>query len=262
MLFNFRLAPLQEFTPRRHPGNPSLSWFGLTQGEYWMRVGESALLEYGEGVLAPGAPPHCVYPVAQLHEDLLGMLPYVLDPVPASLVPYLSGNDAGAWWEGYEAWYDRNVGALHDASLQQTDSDAHRLLYGRMLDTSYLAPLTSITLWSDDENIYFAWDNRAGMLNGSSAWSAQYGEFAMPRREFLAEVQSFHTRLIEQMESRIEQVCCGILPREIDVDLDALVSEQEQRSDALHDALALKVQTDWPGVARAISEILGARQLA
>jgi hypothetical protein len=262
MLFNFKLAPLEQLTPRAHPGNPGMSWFGLTQGEYWMHAGESALLEYGDGARGAGAPRHCTYPVARLHEDFLDMLPYILEPVPGPLVAYLSGNDAVQWWEAYENWYDANLRQMGEAGLQQVDNDAHRLLYGRMLDTSYLAPLTSIIMWSDDENIYLSWDNRAGMLDGHPAWAAQYGEFQMPRREFLAEVQSFHTRLIEQMEGRIEQVYCGKLHPQIQVDLDALVVEHEERSDALHDALALKAQTDWQAVERAIAEILDARQAA
>lgn len=262
MLLNFKLAPLEDFTPRAYPGNPGLSWSGLTQGEYWMRAGESRLLEYGEHARAAGAPRYCTHPVARLHEDLLGMLPHILEPVPASLVPYLSGSEAAAWWEAYEAWYDGSIASMHQARLQRIDGDAHGLLYGRMLDTSYLAPLTNITIWSDDENIYFAWDNRAGTLNGLPAWAAQYGEFQMQRREFLAEVQSFHTRLIEQMEGRIERVCCGVLPPEIQVDLDALMSEQQERGDSLHHALALQPRTDWASVERAIGEILEARQTA
>lgn len=262
MLFNFMLAPLENFAPRLHPGNTAISWFGLSQGEYWIRVGESVLLEYAESARADRASRHCSYPVARLHEDLLGMVPYILEPVPKHLVPYLSGNDAGVWWEAYELWYERNLGGMHDTDLQQVDSDAHRLLYGRMLDTSYLAPLTSIVMWSDDENVYLGWDNRAGMVNGHAAWAAQYGEFQMPRREFLAELQSFHTRLIEQMEGRLEQVFCGALPPELQIDLDTLVIEQEERGDALHDALNLKVQTDWAAVGHAIAGILESGQTA
>lgn len=262
MLFNFKLAPLADFAPRRHPGNPAVSWFDLTYGEYWLRAGQSALLEYGDAAQAAGAPRHCTYPIARLHEDFLGMLPYILEPVPSTLVPYLSGADAAEWWEAYEAWYEANLGSMHDAALQQIDGDAHRLLYGRMLDTSYLVPLTSIMMWSDDETIRFAWDNRAGTVNGHQAWEAQYGEFQMPRREFLAEVQSFHTRLIEQMEARIERVSVGALASGIQVDLDALLSEQEERADALHEALLLQARTDWSAVERAIAEILEARKVA
>lgn len=262
MLFNFHLAPLETFAPRPAPGNPDISWFALTQGEYWLKPGESTLLEYGESARAAGAPRHCTYPVARLHEDCLGMLPYILEPVPATLVPYLSGADAAAWWEAYETRYELDLAKLHVAALRQTDDDAHRLLHGRMLDTSYLAPLTNIILWSDDEHIHFSWDNRAGMLNGNPAWAAQHGAFSMPRREFLAELQSFHMRLIEQMAGRIEQVCSGRLPAGIAVDLDALVSEQEARADALHEALSLQARTDWGAVERAIGDVLDTRQPA
>jgi hypothetical protein len=255
MLFDFELAPLAACMSVTHPANPELSWFRLTQGEYWITVGDNTLLEYVEAARTAGAPLHCCYPVARLHEDILNMLPCILEPVPAALVQYLAGDNAAAWWETYETWYDRSLDAGPDARLQQMDDDAHGLLYGRLLDTSYLAPLTSIAIWSDDENVYFTWDNRAGVLNGIRAWSAQHGEFQMPRREFLAEVQSFNNRLLEQMADRIERVRCGALPPDIAVDLDALLSEHAERGDALHDALSLRVQTDWPAVERAISHI-------
>jgi Family of unknown function (DUF5984) len=255
MLFDFELAPLESYASAAHPANPELSWYALTQGEYWITVGNSTLLEYAEGARTGGTQRYCRYPVARLHEDILTMLPSILEPVPATLVQYLAGDAAAAWWEAYETWYDRALRAGPDPRRRRIDDDAHGLLYGRVLDTSYLAPLTGITLWSDDENVYFAWDNRAGTLNGVRAWTAVHGEFQMPRREFLAEIQSFNNRLIEQMAGRIEQLRCGALPPEIVIDLDALASEHEERGDVLHEALSLKTRTDWPAVERAISDI-------
>lgn len=255
MLFDFELVPLEGYAPAAHPANPELSWYGLTQGEYWITVGNSTLLEYSEAAQTAGAPRYCRYPVARLHEDILTMLPWILEPVPDALVQYLAGDDATAWWKAYESWVDRGLRTGPDPWLQRIDDDAHALRYGRVLDTSYLAPLTGITMWSDDENVHLAWDNRAGMLNGVRAWTAVHGEFHMPRREFLAEIQSFNNRLIEQMSGRIEQVRCGMLPPEIAIDLRALASEQDVRSDVLHEALSLKVRTDWAAVERAISDI-------
>lgn len=255
MLFDFELAPLESHTSAAHPANPALSWYTLTQGEYWITVGNSILLEYAEAARTGGTPRYCRYPVARLHEDILTMLPCILEPVPATLVQYLAGDDAAAWWEAYETWYDRGFGAGPDPRLQRIDGDAHGLLYGRVLDTSYLAPLTSVTIWSDDENVHFAWDNRAGILDGVPAWTAVHGEFHMPRREFLAEIQSFNNRLVEQMAGRIEQLRSGALPPEIAIDFDALASEHDERGDVLHEALSLKVRTDWPAVERAISEV-------
>ncbi len=34
MVFNFRLAPLEQVAPWGDPGDPRLRWFGLTDGEY------------------------------------------------------------------------------------------------------------------------------------------------------------------------------------------------------------------------------------
>lgn len=262
MLFSFKLKPLSEIKPWGAPEHPSFSWHALTEGEFWIEAGESSLLEYSENA-RPQGPRHCIHPVAQLHEDLMNMLPYILEPVPQALTPYLFGDTATAWWEAYEGWYDHNEASLEQSeALQRIDHDAHRLMYGRILDVSYLEENTHIAIWSDDESVYIGWDNRDATHGGHPVWTAGFGEFQMSRREFMAEVQSFHSRLIEQMAERIEQVRSGALPPGIMVDMDALAIEQDSRDDELHDALNLESETDWGAVQRALEEILESRQVA
>jgi len=262
MLFNFQLKPLDQITPWGGPDHPLHDWFALTEGEFWIEAGECTLLEYSEQARPAGAR-HCSHPVAQLHEDLMDMLPYILEPLPAGLVPYLFGNEANAWWESYETWYEHNLEQLEtDAELQRIDHDAHRLMYGRVLDTGYLADDTYITLWSDDENVYFGWDNRNATEDGHAVWSSGFGEFQMSRREFISELHAFHSRLIEEMAARIEQVQSGALPPEVKVDIDELRIEQDRRADEMQDALNLESQTDWAAVERALNEVRESKQAA
>ena len=262
MLFNFQLKPLDQITPWGAPGHPSLNWFALTEGEYWIEAGECTLLEYS-GQAHPHEPRRCEYPVARLHEDLMDMLPYILEPLPAALVPYLFGNEANAWWESYEAWYRHNLERIEqDAALQRIDHDAHRLMYGRVLDTSYIADSTYIAIWSDEENVYFGWDNRDALHDGQQVWTSGFGEFQLPRREFIAEVHAFHSRLIEEMAARVEQVESGALPPEVQIDIAALRSEQDRRADELHDALDLESQTGWAAVERALHAVGESEQAA
>lgn len=38
MLFNFMLRPTAEIAPWGTPDNPTLSWFGLSDGWYWISI--------------------------------------------------------------------------------------------------------------------------------------------------------------------------------------------------------------------------------
>jgi hypothetical protein len=51
MLFNFVLCPLEEITPWGNEDQYSLSWFGLTEGGYWLQVGEDQLFRYSGDIL-------------------------------------------------------------------------------------------------------------------------------------------------------------------------------------------------------------------
>lgn len=275
MLINFTPLPLENVEPWGRPGDLSLSWFALTIGEYWIQVGESILFEYTEGsqLLCPGR--YCEYQVARLHEDLTEMLPYILEPVPPSLVQYISGDSGEAFLKTKHLWSEKNFVSDRDPALRELADkywetlDASTTWLGkRVLDGLYLTPTPYIMVWSDEVNVHFEWDNReavADWTNNQPAFTALRGTYKLPRDEFKAEVRSFHSRLMEQMAERIDRVLSGALSAEIKIDLEGLAEQQKQRSrcpaelldkSALAEPLTPTVQTDWNRVEKAINSIL------
>lgn len=249
MLINFTLAPIEKIHPWGEPGSYSLHWFGLTYGEYWIQAGEAALFEYGDQQ-------YCDYQVVRLYEDLMEMLPYILEPVPESLVPYISSESAKAWQGAYEVWRDRNDDVLDSDHYWET-ADAAIVWSGkRRLDSAYLSPSANIVFWSDTEHVHIEWDNRDRKIDGKPAWSAVLGSYQMPRNEFIEEMKSFHVRLMDQMAARVEQVVAGCLPSEIQIDLPGLVKQHEMRTRSLDAALRVAPETDWQQIEKAIREIL------
>lgn len=244
-LFNFALTPLAEVMPWGEPGAPSLHWFGLTRGQYWIAAGQDLLLEYSaEEIARSGLPRFCDYYIVRLHEDLLDMLPSILEPVPGDLAPWLqrAERDALYAWEpeDEEAWDKRDL--------------ALSWISGRTLDLGYLSPAADIRLWSDLTSVYIAWDNRGFSSGEAPAWSAQAGSIALQRPMFEVQVHSFHARLMQEMAERVEAVVGGALDPAIAIDLDQLAREQEQRGRALEAALARRSpSTDWTRVYQAIS---------
>src|SRR5438105_15938246 len=88
-LFDFTLRELDQIQPWGAPEDPNLHWFGLSDGTYWMNVGQSKLFEYTAAAQAHAVPQFCDYQVVRLYEDLLEVVPYVLEPVPPQLMSFV-----------------------------------------------------------------------------------------------------------------------------------------------------------------------------
>lgn len=120
MRFHFRLRPLDDIAPWGTVTNPDartpewlcrphLGWFALTDGWYWIEASQAELFRYSQAAVnamvreQPNAPrvsealeiPYEDYQVTRLWEDLLELLPDVLDPVSSRLAATL-GPD-GPW---------------------------------------------------------------------------------------------------------------------------------------------------------------------
>lgn len=256
MLFDFTLLPIAKIQPWGQPGNFSLHWFGLTDGHYWIEVGESKLFEYSEDAQAAGVGRYCEYQVVRLHEDLLEMLPHIIEPVPDALTQYLSGNTAIEWRAAFAAWCDRNNDHLDTDRFYQVMDAATMWSGARRLDSGYLSPSANIVIWSDLENVYVEWDNRDRLFQGKPAWSALRGRYQIPRAEFITEVRTFNERLMGQMSDRVREVLAGAIAPNINIDMPALAREHEHRSRELERALSRQPQTDWKCVEAAIDEVL------
>lgn len=244
MQFQFRLTPLQDIVPwGGEQRQATLSWYGLTDGWFWIEVGDQELFRYSEEALSywarqesdqPPVPlPYENYQVARYWEDLLAMLPAVLEPLPADLAARVADEPRWAawrqaalrWQEAQEddiAWYDyyTAVGWWGD----------------RTWDAGHLAFPPRLALWRVEETVHVRWDNQEVTVDGRPVWTAQAGEVTLPVAEFLAAVSEFHHRFLAEMELRVVAVTTAPLPG-VEIDLDALRQEQSDRSAGLAAAL-------------------------
>jgi hypothetical protein len=191
-MIEFTLTPADQIEPWGMPGNLSLSWFGLSDGSYWMDLGVAQLLEYAQ---APGWPRYVEYQVGRLHEDLLDVLPDALDQVPEEVAVLLARSSAPLVLRALEAR------ATKDAKENEF-ADAAYLFSRRFLDTAYLTPSTEICLWSTGDTVYVEWDNRDKVVEGRVAWTATRGRHAIDRAAFLDELGKFHSRFTKSVFKR------------------------------------------------------------
>lgn len=252
MLIDFELTPIENVLPWGTPDNPSLSWFGLTDGRYWINAGVDTLFEYSERIRHNDADRYCDYYVARIFEDVIEMLPSILEAVPQDLTKYVSGESGREWAKTYESWCEQNLTEGAGDELWDVCDRANLLLCGRFLDCSYLTPSTSIVIWSDDADVHIEWENGDKLIDGELAWSAVSGSFHLPREKFVKEVGAFHAKLFQQMTSRIDQVAAGALHPDIQIDLPGLIAENEQRRDAFVQNFEKRCVTSWDEIRSAV----------
>ncbi len=255
-LFEFQLTALDRVVPWGRSNDPNLHWFGLSDGSYWMNVGEAKLFEYSSAAQAQGAPRFCDYQVVRLHEDVLEIAPYVLEDVPLELRAFINIDVDQPWDNHWHVWRDLPESIVTDDEHADLIDFGAIWLGQRTLDSLYLSPAANIRLWSDSENVHIQWDNRSCEFKGQPAWSATAGTHTLPRDAFVEEVLSFHERFMCAMDKRINEVIAGALPKSIRVDLDGLVREQRERAASVNRSALMRCPgTDWTHAAKAIARL-------
>jgi len=257
MRINFSLEPIESIGAWGPTGAKHLHWYGLTDGHYWIDVGNDSLFEYSQvAVDKYDAPSHCAYQVARLHMDLIELLPFSLNPVPKDLIPLISGETAKSWNERRVSWFEENEGRVAETRFLRIVESSSQWSFNRHLDAAYLRFWPKIIIWSDETTVHVEWDNRDRLIEGCPVWSASVGSYSLPRTEFVASIESFHSRLMEQMELRVSQIVSGAQSAGCEVDLKLLLEEQKWRSESLQAALESRSDaSEWQSVRDAIEII-------
>lgn len=266
MLFQFQLTPIDQVAPWGREGELRLSWFGLTEGWYWLQCGNEELFRYSEVLLATWAAkgakgtggqalPYVDYQVVRLWEDVLDMLPEVSEPIPTELLHKLEPGATARQWCGRIAEMVFAEGPAVPKSTEDRFFKATSWLGHRQLDAGHLTESPRIWFWTDGSTAFVRWDNEGRRLDGHPVWASTSGTFDLPLAAFLEEVRSFDHRLIQQMEERVHAIRRHWARPQIHIDKDGLLREQQERAAWLPQALTQvkeRPPTPWDEVIEAI----------
>lgn len=241
-----------------------LHWFGLTDGIYYMNLGEDQLFRSSKEMLLhwkktyPDLDINCEYvdyQVVRLYEDLLDVLADVMQAIPVELQKYIESQKSQGSWENklrdiFDSMEDEETGDLYYLATEWWNSC-------RRLSTSHLNNGPNIWLWRIKNTIHIRWDNESMKVDGIRPWTAVSGDFALPIEQFEEEVKGFHNRLMTEMANRIEELKTNNPISHISIDLPSLEKEHESRKLSLERALNRAPQVNnWDEVLEAINKLL------
>ena len=207
-------------------------------GWYWMNCGGQELFRYTEEALHAWAAkgvevtdkPYVDYQVVRLWEDLLQMLPDILNPIPQNLLQIMEpGFNAYKWREQVAEFVFNEDKKISPPTETQFDL-ATTWWQVRKLDVLHLQNGPRIWFWTDGTTMFIRWDNSDLCLDEQPMWASTKGTLTMPLQVFIEEVHSFDRHLINAMAERvqaIEQSGSGSNPH---IDINALVNEQRERA--------------------------------
>jgi hypothetical protein len=259
MLFDFYLSSIDAVQPWGKPSDLRLSWFGFTEGSYLLQVGSEFLLNYSDEIVDHWAEKFADtksglfvdYYVVRLWEDILDMLPDVLEHLPKEICKFFE-KDKNAWFQwnsDASTWVDNQPD--EDQVLEVFEA-AVSWQRDRNLNATYLQNSPRIWIWSTEESVIISWDNTGILSDDIQVWSAMEGHYRIQRDEFLNEVRGFHSKLMSEMAERVDQVCDRWDRTEIQVDKAHLKHEQQDRQTWLDRALRKTADADWEVVLEAI----------
>jgi hypothetical protein len=255
--FRFELRPLDEVEPWGDDP-PSLSWFGLTDGWYWIEAGGHELLRRS-GVDGPR--PYVDYQVVRLWEDVILLTPAVLEPVSEDLLAFIASEPES--WKLDMLEYVRVADDDADPDAPDHPVVTAGLWHGdHYLDMIHLGNPARLRFWrtihGGSDEMTLDWrhddDGRIGFTAGSPV------RLSFPTSEYVAAVRTFDRELLAAMEQRVEELDRrGGLPG-VDIDVPGLRREHGNREGWLARHLARSPKTDWAAIRQGAAQLLGAAE--
>jgi len=252
-LFDFVFTPIEQVTPWGEPPHLSLGWYALTDGCYWIRVGENELFRYSDFFLNhfKFQGPYDRYFVGRLDADLGQLAFHALEPVPQEIAEFIPQVDQ---WRRRRnsppipAEVIRGLDAANGVSTNVGDEEfdiATDWWRARQMQVMHLKYNPIINIWTTDDIAHIAWENRQHSIDGHPVWTAEAGCIEIPLEGFMAEIRDFRNRFITGMRERVDRVRQSWSRPEIAIDLSQLQNAQETEEISLPKTCSQTAQADW-----------------
>lgn len=241
--FNFKLRRLDKIAPFAQEIYRSLHWFGLTDGLFWIDIGEQTIYEYSPAAndFFGSCEKYNEYNIARFMEDFFHTFRYVGESIPEELYNRL--DTFGAKAEQWRKRYDMQEDDIFELFFEDEYSMLSKWWLDRGFDSAYLIGGPDINCFRCGDKIKIMWESKFLTGSGESIWTAPKGCYEMPYEDFISSITDFFHSFFEAMEQQIDWA----VKREwgsIEIDEKALREENEKRKSDLLKKLTLLRYTD------------------
>lgn len=236
---NFRLKPPERIVPfgknRDH-----ISWFGLTDGELWIEVGERTIYEYSDAAVREwGGVRYNDYYLSRFLEDFSEIFGALCEPVSKRLYDVVGSFAADA-----DEWLGQHSDGSDEDFFRFEDEEYFPLtewFYRRVFDSGHLTGGPFIGCFRCGDNVKIYWESDYKLENGESIWKYPSGIYELPYAEFAESVRGFLEEFYKEMDAQTElalQMDWG----EVELDKDYLARENVERKCCFDSRLGLLFQ--------------------
>lgn len=260
---NFILKPPVEIAPWGEKGD-YLSWFGLTDSELWITVGEHTIYEYTDAACKEWNHdiPHNDYYLSRFLEDFSETFAYISEEIPEKFYNQIEKfrDITNDWLELY-AGDDDCDDEITDEDIDSFDrfyDEKYQPLtewfHNRVFDSGHLTGGPLIGCFRCGETLKIWWYGDDRLENGENIWTAPSGFFELPYADFVSEVKRFFHEFYAAMDKQVEtslQMDWDNTPAwgKVNLDKKYLAKEHKERKKGFDREIALLDEnvsvTDW-----------------
>ena len=249
---NFCLQELDKICPWGSEENPSLHWFGLTDGQLWINVGNQTIYEYSEAAKQYFGCPQLQYndyQICRFLEDFSDTFRYIGESIPKSLYDEIGQFEAKTdeWKESHIEEEDEVFELFYDNEYQPLI----RWFYDRTFDSGHLVGGPQIGCFRFGDKIKLFWESSYQLDNGESIWTAPMGIVEMTYAEFVSSVMEFYESFFAAMDKQVENAVAKDWGN-VSLDKERLVEENEERRSNFLDNIKFlnhpQGNTDWDSI--------------
>lgn len=249
----FRLKPAAEIIPWGENGD-YLSWFGLTDSELWITVGEQTIYEYSDAARKEWkcGIRHNDYQLSRFLEDFSETFRFVRESVPREYYDHIDEfvTDSNNWQTLY-----LDDDSIDDDSfidfLEEKWEPLTSWLHDRVFDSGHLTGGPLVGCFRCKDMIKIRWNSDYLLDNGESIWTAPSGEFEIPYTDFVFEVKRFFREFYTAMDKQVE-TALRMDWGKVKLDKTRLAEEHKERKEGFDREIALLDEefsaTDWEKV--------------
>ena len=247
---NFILKPPAEIAPWGENGD-HLSWFGLTDSELWITVGEQTIYEYTDAACKEWNHDirHNDYYLSRFLEDFSRTFTYIRESVSREYYDHI--DEFVTETDNWQSMYLDDDSVDDDAFiifLEDKFDPLTEWFYDRVFDSGHLTGGPLIGCFRCGEMIKIRWHSDFTLDNGENIWTAPSGDFEIPYVDFVSEVKRFFREFYAAMDKQVE-TALRMDWGKVRLDKTYLAKEHKERKDRFSQAVALLDEnvsvTDW-----------------